>query len=462
MKFLQFCHRMLPRNSKGFLSLFIALILMMISISFVIRGDPRVKVFVIGTKQTVSDLVLTIEKVDNKHSLNGNILVYTLEDEWNDLPVLAQTKFISAFIIADQPYSKESNSRFIVKAAFSVPRIIILREYLEPRSLADILYHAFPEKTVVVSSREELASILRRVPLPVARTALPYDLFKSFVKVIGILSLLAVLFGVALTTCVALELGEVDGTAAVIDFLPIPFFVFVITQFAYITVSAAIGIPVGLHYTRSSITVMSFLGPFGGGNTLRSIVSFFGFSLGICMKYKSLRIHNKIVSCMFFLILFVIFWQTKAKPIGSYLYVALKELNAEVYWRDFSRGICFFFMGSISLITVYELRKYTQAFLISYSMLLICWGISRVGNMMLYQTLDSTISGLFLSFSLIFMVRLLSYIESFVSLRFNFKHPNDRRNQRDAKTHHSPRIVPRKKQTKSTIQEEGDRNTKPK
>ena len=461
MNFSQFCRRIIPRNSKGFLSIFIALILIMISISFLIRGDPRVKVFVIGTEQIVRDLTLTIEKVHTIYSLNGRILVYTLEDELNELPVLAQTKFISAFIIADLPYSRESNSHFIVKAAFNVPRIIILREYLKPKSLAQVLYHAFPEKAIIVSSREELATTLQHLTLHRVGTPLPFDLFRSLVIVVGVLSLLVVLSGVALTTSAALELGEENGTSAVTDFLPIPFFVFVITQFVYITVSAILGIPVGLHYTRSSITVLSFLGPFGGGNTLRSIVSFFGFSLGIYTKHESLNIRDRTALYAFFTVLLIVFWRIKANPIGTFLFIALQGLNAEVYWQSFSRGISLFFMGSISLVTVYQLRKHTQAFLISCSMLLICWGISRVGNMRLYQTLDSTIAGLFLSFSLIFAARLLSYIESFVSLRFNFKHPSDRRNQRDGKVRYPWRIA-REKQRKSSLQEEGERNTETK
>ena len=397
------------------MALFVLSLFLLSFISVWAGTDPRLRVYVFAESSTVT---LIKEKVTGYGKLG--ITVFDPDDEFNEIGILARVGFIDVAVIGDWQIEYTS----VLDALRLVQRIYVLRGYSESllgRFVLEEFHRSIPIKILSLDEiGEVLASEARVHAIMYGHTLFEYSYlrFKMFAKLISLMTLLVISCGTALIFCEAYSIRNSKWYSNLSHLICTGFFVMLISQVFFTICSCILRIPLGLHANSSSqhVTLISFLGPFGGGTFPRFFAALVGFLLflsGSSILDKKEKTLLAIVSITIgFLI--IMYPETPVRTIMRYgspvdilfssTFGALSKTIASAHSPNTfyrSRSVLLFFAGTSPLILLRGVNNIVKGQILIVSAILISRGYASVGSMALYHTYAGVIPGLMCSYVLL-------------------------------------------------------------
>ncbi len=405
-------------------------LLLLFNLCLVAGKDPRLKVFVIAEDQkTFFHMKEEIEQI------SPNIVVYGLEDEKNELPLLAKLNCIGVLVLV-----YENNPQFflkeeIVHTMVCVDRcIILLKNYSlsEKEKIVSTLRSRLPPNTGIIDNEQQLLGYIkeyssRRHSINLLGVEWNLQQYIFFVRVISIVSLIVLFIGQFLITSMCIVMNNKSYEFPIESFLSallISGAIFLIMQLSYRSCSALLEIPLSLHCTKAfenpfrALTAINFLGPFGGGTIPRLLASLLGSFTAVCF-FGWTRSKRELIPKIFLIGLFfstaLLMFTFATVSYGSDLVVIKYFFDRSAdfvqyyqYWfvglSVISRGIMLLFIGVAMICAFRNASDKIYSFFAPFSVVLLAWGGMRIGNMNFEQTLNSFIAGLITSLGIYFIL----------------------------------------------------------
>jgi len=412
---------------------------LMVSLSATAGPDPRLKIYVLASRPTTLELKTFIQEEVSK-----DILVYTLEDEVSDFDLLCRLNVVSAVIIADHPHIPEEWSDDVF-GGLRTSRIFILEEYAHSDLASDVKNNGIPFR---LGDRAELRSFLMNRLQGLQESALlagfglsiSYSEFIQVASVVAILSFVIVIIGCALLVTYSVNAGSKRGVLGIPETIFVSIFIFFFIQGIYSTCTSLLATPLGLHAGKPGMTILYYIGPFGGGSTPRALFGFIGYWIGALIQYRNKKLPLSRVGILAFIfIMFILFLNPLTSGVFmheivyGYLLPFQMQLKAEMVpivrsiisifaqmlrTRFYSHGIVLYFALSVPLCALSKVNKTTATFLaLLISLPLTHNGFMRVGEIDPIHALNSMMPGILLGFFVFVVFLLISYLETLIVRR---------------------------------------------
>ena len=412
-------------DSHKFLTVYVIISVLMLSLSFMAGPDPRVKVFVIASDATTAQVQTALQQ-----SL-GNVQIFTPSDTQSEFNTMATLGTVQIVVVSD--YNKldvPSVEKYILNNLDLVPLVVIVGDTNTVlANYTDRLYNDTSLNSGVppihVNSPGDLGSpqfkadVLRQIRPNSIGLAVGLTSFLGIAAVVGILSFLLVTFGIAFLVSRLIEIGERPLVSSLIEGMFYAGGVFFFTQAVYMASSAMLGWPLGLHAVTTGSTQLTVIGLFhlGAGNQPRTLAALVGLAIG-ALPVMSSKIDRYVAFAVGALAFFIIvdpltggtvFFEfvvllTGGPQVGfassSYLGIKtfLNQIGTDVAgWISgnfgISSGEMFYYFGAVPFALIPKLQKSTRTIV-----LLVCGfaasdGIVRVAEMTAYKTGPSMVAG---------------------------------------------------------------------
>jgi hypothetical protein len=414
-----------------------------------IGPDPRIKVFVFAQGNSLQEIQDFISR-----SIPYEVIIYTPEDELNELSTLVKTRCVQAIIVADYPLMNEVKMGLIHPALEETRFLVIIKGY-EEQGLAKEIATKYANKTLYTKKMflvdydkdfQRIFSWLNLDRRNIFGYKVGYTEYSYCVKMAAVLSFVLFFFGAASITSRIVEASLRSVQEGVIEAITQSVFLFIFTQIVFITCSSMLAMPLGLHYSKADITAVSLLGPFKSGSTVRLAFTALGATLGSVNSMRKGKIAIKIGRATVILILFgiaylgiglfirsyapwrsyIVYYRNtpiiRVWDIGEFLWRLFSQMGGflgkpyspSTPWM-FSRGIAMHYIGLISIPILTKLKPDVRSVVLLVSILLFSWGFTRVTNMVVEQTVYSTLVGIVSSFFFIYVFLLIDRIVFFLS-----------------------------------------------
>ena len=442
-------------TARNLLISMIALVLLIVSVSFLAGPDPRLKVYVFGDPAKTTWRVEWAAKEISPYQGYMNIVVYTESDALDRLRDFTTHGAIDIVVVGDTRYLNEEFGDVVFPALDYAPRILVLSEYKGGGLARDVL-ERYPSKASLVEGDQELRSalydacvikhgMLKGRPI---YWGLNFAQFSILAATVAVASEALILVGTVFACISILDAGNRGGVESFAEALIASFFVFVFTQTILTTGSSMLQMPIMMHAGFSpekKMTAVSLLGYFSGGSSLRFGGAMLGYILAVVVSIKrhSIKLSPKefIITGAILAFIYVItgriyvegypqFSGLTLRPT-SYIPTSLQEyilspagLTAEiVHWvgSDIggavlgayygNRSTYLFFAGSMCLVLFPKAQGFTKNITLIGCSLLISRGMVGVGNIMPLMTYASVVPGILFGFSFIFLLILTNTVE---------------------------------------------------
>ncbi|MGD0396177.1 MAG: hypothetical protein ABSB26_04620 [Nitrososphaerales archaeon] len=444
-------------DSHKFLSIFIIISVVMLSLSFTAGPDPRIKVFVIASDSSTKEI-----KGNLTQSL-GNVQILTPSDTVSEFNTMATLGTVQVVVISD--YNKlvdvPSVEKYILSSLDLVPLTIVLnnsnyvlKAYAKNEAslglgspLVSTLNGTRNGRNLTISllgSPDIRADILRIVrPNPVG-LSLGVTSFELVAASVGLLSFLLVTFGIAFLVSKLIEIGGKPLTSSLVEGVFYSAGVFFFTQAIYMSSSALLGWPLGLHAVTSGSTQVTVLGLFhlGAGNQPRTLAAIIGLAIGAAPAMWP-KMDKYIIVAIGALAFFIV-----ADPLtgGTVFYefallltggpqlglanstmISVKSFLNQIGtdaagWASgnfgISSGEMFYYLGAVPLALVAKLQRSTATLVLLVCGFAACDGIVRVAEMTAYKTEPSMVAGVLSGLVIAIAFLGVSRIESLVRRHF--------------------------------------------
>jgi hypothetical protein len=432
-------------NSRKFFVAFIISALLMISLGFVAGPDPRHKVYAISSPETTE----IIDNILNRRL--DNVQVISPQDTISEFGTLSNIGTFQAVIVSDYPdIGIPRLSRHVLDNLQLIPVIIMDKDVDKP--FADAIRARYEEKIIDIDSIQDLDSLEIRDQIIRFKRNNPVGLsvdiqtFKIVASIVGALSFVLVLLGVAFLVRRILEIGQKTTLLAFAEVIGFSVLVFLFCEAIYMSSSVLLNWPLSLHAVTSGsreITAIGTLG-FGGGSRPRLLFGILGALIG---SYPFIRKSSRFswIGFSAFLITFFIivldpltggdiFYEfallyTGGPSFGianeslfgikdflSSIGVLMGGWSSSVY--GLSTGKELFFAGVIPLAFISRLNKSTSTFLLLASIFMFANGVVRVGEMTAFKTFASMMPGFIAGFVITLPFIALSSIEGILRRKF--------------------------------------------
>jgi hypothetical protein len=414
-------------DSHKFLSLFIIISVVMLSFSFTAGPDPRIKVFVIASTSTTAQIKDVLQQ-----SL-GNVQILTPSDTVSEFNTMATLGTVQVVVIAD--YNKLdvlSIEKYILSSLDLVPLTIVLvnanptlSQYAVTETSVNSgnplvrTLNGQPLTIPDLGSPDITADIMRVVRPNSVGLSLGVTSFELVAATVGLLSFLLVTFGIAFLVSKLIEIGGKPLTSSLVEGIFYSAGVFFFTQAVYMSSSALLGWPLGLHAVTSGSTQVTVLGLFhlGAGNQPRTLAAVIGLVIGAAPAMWP-KIDKYIIIAIGALAFFIV-----ADPLtggtvfyefallltgGPQLGLAnstlisvksfLNQIGADAAgWISgnfgISSGEMFYYLGAVPLALIAKLQRSTATLVLLICGFAACDGIVRVAEMTAYKTEPSMVAG---------------------------------------------------------------------
>jgi hypothetical protein len=427
----RFYHVILRFDSSKLLHAYVLCALLMISLSFAVGPDPRLKVYVLSSTpqnaKIISDFV----------NAEGAVPI-TIFDEMGEFVLLSDLGAFSAVVVGNFfPPTEHLVKKYIYPALDVIPQIIIVREYAYD-GFASELNRRYTDKTVTVNDLNDLASELGKAKKRenVLGLNIAPDLYKKISSFVGLCSFVLVFIGFAFLASKLIETGKKPKIGGIPEGIAFAFLVFFFTQMVYIVCSVLLAMPLGLHTSSPKVTAIGFMG-FGGGSRPRMLAGLVGFLFGAYISLKEGPKLNRVGLAAFLVILLFVLVDPLTQGIIFYEFILLyiigptfeTAFTAWTYVREFlalvgvafggwvtpvyaiSTGIILYYAGVIPITLFSKLERSTAT-----ASLLICafWVASggiRVADMMPWKSVASSMPGIMVGLFVSALFWLISFAE---------------------------------------------------
>jgi len=141
-------------NSRRALYIFIIVATLMLGLSFAGGPDPRLKIYILATQETANSLSNLI-----RTEVSSEIIIFTPQDEFNDLDLLVKTKTVKMILIADFPFiwsDEKTFLSFLESVIVPTERVIIVKSFqnYDFASRVKVFLPIIPEKSLIMSEPE--------------------------------------------------------------------------------------------------------------------------------------------------------------------------------------------------------------------------------------------------------------------------------------------------------------------
>ncbi|MEM3641600.1 MAG: hypothetical protein QXH37_06750 [Candidatus Bathyarchaeia archaeon] len=411
-------------DSSKLLHAYVLCALLMVSLSFAVGPDPRVKVYVLSSTQGNAAFIADFLNENGAFSI-------TIFDEMSEFELLSDLGVFSAVVVGDfYPPTEGLVKNYIYPAFDVVPQIIVVKDYAF-ESFVNEVVRRYGEKTVVVNGLADLSRILvtldkRANPLCLE---IPLWVYMGVSGFVGLCSLLIVFLGFTFLASKLLEIGKKPGVGGFAEAIAYAFFLFFFTQMIYIVCSVLLAMPLGLHTSSPKVTAIGFMG-FGGGSRPRMFAGLAGVLFGAFASLKEgLKLSREGLAVFVILFLFilidplthgVVFYEfvllytagpmyetafaawTSVRTFLSFIGFSFGGLVSPIY--GLSTGIILYYAGAIPIVLFSKLEKGTATVFLFICAFWAASGGIRVADMMPWKSVASSIPGIVvgLFFSAIF------------------------------------------------------------
>ena len=437
-------------DSHKFLTVYVIISMLMLSLSFMAGPDPRVKVFVIASDQTTGQIQTALQQ-----SL-GNVQILTPSDTQSEFNTMATLGTVQIVVVSD--YNKldtPSVEKYIINSLDLVPLIVVVGSTNTVlANYTDRLYNGTSLNSgnppIHVNSPSDLGSPQFRAD--VQRVVRPNSIgmkvgltsFLGTAATVGVLSFLLVTFGIAFLVSKLIEIGERPLISSLVEAMFYAGGVFFFTQAVYMASSAMLGWPLGLHAVTTGSTQLTVIGLFhlGAGNQPRTLAAVVGLVIGAfpAMSSKIDRYVAFAIGALAFFIIVdpltggTVFFEfvvllTGGPQVGfasnSYLGIKtfLNQIGTDVAgWISgnfgISSGEMFYYFGAIPLALIPKLQKSTRTMVLLLCGFAASDGIVRVAEMTAYKTGPSMVAGVISGMVIAIAFLGLSRVEGYVRRYF--------------------------------------------
>lgn len=405
-------------------SLLCILMLLLISSCLIIGPDPRLKIFAIGSETKIRQISDEIY-----HLTNGEVIIHSINEERNEFKILVNTRYTWITLIVDPNFTGDDFRLISWGFGDSIPFVIVFEEALRNSYALKLVSeaHTYDVRVFVVNNDLEMLEVLCYV-----REKYPYtiqnlwgipinrNIFFMGVKFIGFLSLFIISYATFMLV-IAIVKGF-DGKTSIdelIRTLAFSAILFVLIQSIFFACSCILHIPLSLHSTKitdpeHALTVIGFLGPFGGGTSPKLLASFLGCILGVLLCVKTQRLSLRIKALIVGVVLLAI-------GIWCFIHLEFPRWFVNAIITEFryrfcgtilpSRGIILFIFccALLSLLCKCDaIDPSVKSMIIPFVISGISWGLIRIGNLNFEQTAVSLVLGFLFSLTLPIVISLLN------------------------------------------------------
>jgi len=439
-------------TARNLLISMLALVLLIVSVSFLAGPDPRLKVYVFGDPAKTTWRVEWAAKEISSFQGYMDIVIYTESDALDRLRDFTTHGAIDVVVVGDTRYLDQAFGDIVYPALDYAPRILVLGEYRGEGLATGVLQRYLSKARVVEGDRELVDALLDACRAKHAMLkgrpvfwGLNFEQFSILAATVAVFSEALILVATVFVCVSILEAGNRGGVEGFVEATIAAFFAFVFTQTILTTGSNMLQMPIMMHAGFSpakKMTAVSLLGYFRGGSYLRFGGAMLGYiaSVAVSIKRHSIRLSLKefIITGAVLAFIFAIssriyvegypqFSNLTLRPT-SYIPTSLLDyflspagLSAEIVrWvgSDISPGAFFgnrstylFFAGSLSLALFPKTRGFTKNITLIGCSLMISRGVVGIGNIMPEMTYVSVIPGILLGFSFILLLTLANTVE---------------------------------------------------
>jgi hypothetical protein len=422
----------------------------MVTLSFMAGPDPRVKVFVLASDTTTAQIKNSLQQ-----SL-GNVQILTPSDTESEFNTMATLGTVQVVVISD--YNKldvPSVQKYILNSLDLVPITIVigstntsLAAYVDRlyngTSLASgslLLHVQTPSDVGSKVVTEDIRQVLRpnNLGLGVGVTN-----FLFVAATVGVLSFLLVTFGIAFLVSRFIEIGEKPLISALVEGIFYSGGVFFFIQAVYMTSSALLGWPLGLHAVTTGSSQVTVLGLFhlGAGNDPRTLAALVGFVI-VAVPALWTKIDKYLAIAVGALAFFIVadpltggtvFFEFATLLFGgpqvgfaNATLVSVKSFLSQIGsdaagWISMNFGIStgemFYYFGAIPLALLPKFKKSTATLVLLFCGLAVCDGVVRVAEMTAYKTGPSMVAGVLAGLLLAVAFLGVNRVEGFVRRYF--------------------------------------------
>jgi hypothetical protein len=299
---------------------------------------------------------------------------------------------------------------------------LIILESEAQSDFLQILQQRYGEKAVVVTDRDELATLLAQSTrrANILGISISTRLYLAIATLVGLGSFLLVFLGTAFLASKMIEIGAKPHTIGLLEAILYSAFVFLFTEAIYIVCGTLLAMPLGLHSGGSRITAVGLVG-FGGGSRPRMLFGFLGFLSGAIVSFKAGTKFDKVGVIAFLVILLFILLDPLTGGLIFYEFILLYTVGPYTfetaaatmsYIRDFlgsigealggfqspvltlSTGIMLYYAGAIPFCLFPRLQKGTATLLLLFSAFSVASGGIRVSNMLPWEAIVSLTPGI--------------------------------------------------------------------
>ncbi|HME19258.1 MAG TPA: hypothetical protein VKF15_05970, partial [Nitrososphaerales archaeon] len=437
-------------DSHKFLTVYIIISMLMLSLSFMGGPDPRVHVFVIASDSTTAQVQSTLQR-----SL-GNVQILTPSDTESEFNTMATLGTVQVVVISD--YNKLdtlSVEKYILNNLNLVPLTVVVGP--TNTTLAEYTYKLYNQTSlnsgippINVASPSDLgtpqfkADVLRAIRPNSVGLKVGLTSYLGIAATVGILSFLVVTFGIAFLVSKLIEIGDRPLVSSLVEGMFYAGGVFFFTQAVYMASSAMLGWPLGLHAVTTGSGQVTVLGLFhlGAGNQPRTLAALVGLVIGAFPAMWS-KVDRYVAFAIGALAFFVIvdpltggtvFFEfvvllTGGPQVGfasaSYLSIKtfLNQIGTDVAgWISgnfgISSGEMFYYFGAVPFALIPKLQKSTRTVVLLLCGFAASDGIVRVAEMTAYKTGPSMVAGALAGIVIAIAFLGLSRVEGYVRRYF--------------------------------------------
>ncbi|HYC11565.1 MAG TPA: hypothetical protein VEC02_02765 [Nitrososphaerales archaeon] len=440
-------------DSHKFLTVYVIISVLMLSLSFAAGPDPRVKVFVIA-----SDATTALVKTEMQQSL-GNVQILTPSDTESEFNTMATLGTVQVVVVSD--YNKldiPSVEKYIINSLDLVPLVVVVgNDRTALANYTDSLYNGTSLNSgtppIYVSSPSGLgtpqfrADVLRVIRPNSMGLEVSLSSFFVVAAIVAVLSFLLVTFGIAFLVSKLIEVGEKPLVSSLVEGIFYSAGVFFFTQAVYMTSSALLGWPLGLHAVTSGSSQVTVLGLFhlGAGNQPRTLAALVGLAIGAAPAlWSKIDRYVALAICVFAFFVVIdpltggtVFFEfvvmlTGGPQIGfaNASLISIKTFLNQIGtdaagWASgnfgISSGEMFYYFGAVPFALIPKLQKSTRTLVLLLCGFAASDGIVRVAEMTAYKTAPSMIAGVMAGLVIAVALLSLSRLEGFVRRYFPSK-----------------------------------------